>query len=365
MGQFAALKTDGTINQPIQRLLAAMLDKEIVTGVMVPARQAFQQAVMQTLFTDGGHLESIDPFAPVVPTNSAKVVCSLTHRPTGRRVAAVMRSCEIRAFLELVKLHQGSTNRDYLAMAETDEDLALTFLRLTANGGGQQSPGGAEIASACKACTHPVADNVDLRLCVIGADPAQEIYVQSVSDRGQEIFEALGLEATPAPENRDAEVEALIKRRAEFREVHLAAFTEQCQDIEGLARVVAPCINCYNCRVACPVCYCRECVFGTDTMRHDGEQYLKWSQKRGRIRLPADTLFYHLTRMVHMSTLCVGCGQCTSACPNDVPVWEILSTVADRTQARFDYMPGRSLEEEQPLAVFFAEEFDEVTGQVK
>jgi formate dehydrogenase subunit beta len=128
---------------------------------------------------------------------------------------------------------------------------------------------------------------------------------------------------------------------------------------------VAACINCYNCRVACPVCYCRECVFVTDTMRHEGDQYLKWSQKKGRVKLPTDTVFYHLTRMVHMSTLCVGCGQCTSACPNDVPIWELLSSVADRTQARFDYVPGRSLEEGQPLAVFYAEELDEVTGQVK
>ena len=81
--------------------------------------------------------------------------------------------------------------------------------------------------------------------------------------------------------------------------------------------------------------------------------------------MPTDTLFYHLTRMVHMSTLCVGCGQCSSACPNDLPVWEMLSTVADRTQARFDYLPGRSLEEGQPLAVFHAEEYDDVTGQYK
>jgi formate dehydrogenase subunit beta len=81
--------------------------------------------------------------------------------------------------------------------------------------------------------------------------------------------------------------------------------------------------------------------------------------------MPTDTLFYHLTRMVHMSTLCVGCGQCSSACPNDVPVMELIQSVAEKTQARFNYRPGRSLEEPQPLTIFHADEFVEVTGQTK
>jgi hypothetical protein len=38
---------------------------------------------------------------------------------------------------------------------------------------------------------------------------------------------------------------------------------------------------------------------------------------------------------------------------------------ADKTQGRFNYLAGRSLEEEQPMAVFKSDELFEVTGQVK
>lgn len=380
MGQFAALQTNGQINQAIQGLLGQMLEKELVSAVLVPARQPFQRMVMQTLITEPAELAAVDPFAPVVPTSSARVVAGLSKRPTGRRIAVVLRSCELRAFLELVKLHQGSTddlvligldclgryeNRDYRAAVAEDPELATTFLKLSQNGGGQRSPGGADIAAACQGCTHPVAGAVDLRLCVIGADPLEAIHLEWVSERGKALFDALELTGSDGPAGRAAAVEALVQRRGEHRERHLGEFAGRTKDIVGLAEVVAPCINCYNCRVACPVCYCKECVFVTDTMQHDADQYLKQSRKRGRLKLPGDTVFYHLTRMVHMSTLCVGCGQCSSACPNDVPVWEILSTVADRTQARFDYLPGRSLEEGQPLAVFHQVEFDDVTGQYK
>ena len=78
--------------------------------------------------------------------------------------------------------------------------------------------------------------------------------------------------------------------------------------------------------------------------------------------MPTDTLFYHITRLAHMSTACVGCGQCSNACPNDIPVMELFRTVAQGTQQAFDYEAGRSLEEDPPLSVFREDEFAEVVG---
>ena len=78
--------------------------------------------------------------------------------------------------------------------------------------------------------------------------------------------------------------------------------------------------------------------------------------------MPTDTLFYHLTRLAHMSTACVGCGQCSNACPNDIPVMELFRTVAYHTQRAFDYRAGRDPAEKPPLSVFKENEFPEVTG---
>jgi formate dehydrogenase subunit beta len=132
--------------------------------------------------------------------------------------------------------------------------------------------------------------------------------------------------------------------------------------LEKLTAYLANCINCYNCRVACPVCYCKECVFVTDVFNHEPSQYLRWSARKGAIKIPTDTIFYHLTRLAHMSTACVGCGQCSNACPNDIQVMELFRTVADRTQKGFEYEAGRSLEENPPMSEFREDEFDEVVG---
>jgi len=78
--------------------------------------------------------------------------------------------------------------------------------------------------------------------------------------------------------------------------------------------------------------------------------------------MPTDTVFYHITRLAHMSTACIGCGQCSNACPNDIPVMELFRTVAHKTQQAFAYEAGRSLDEPPPLSVFKEDEFKELTA---
>ena len=72
--------------------------------------------------------------------------------------------------------------------------------------------------------------------------------------------------------------------------------------------------------------------------------------------MPVDTLFFHLTRMTHVSASCVGCGCCEEACPNGIPLLKIFQLTGDRVQKLFDYIPGRSLEDELPLAAFREDE---------
>ena len=78
--------------------------------------------------------------------------------------------------------------------------------------------------------------------------------------------------------------------------------------------------------------------------------------------MPTDTVFYHITRMAHMSTACIGCGQCSNACPNDIPVMELFRTVSHHTQQAFEYQPGRSIEDDPPLSVFREDELTDIVG---
>lgn len=375
MSEFSKLTSEnGNLNQTLAGFFKDILEKGVADALLIPAHQPYT-GIMQTLFSDPKQLESIDPFAPIVPVNAAKTLSNLTKTPSGRPLAAVMRSCEIRAFFELVKLKQASMDNllligiDCLGRFENADYRKLqgagistrSFIDIMLNSYEEKLPGGIDCAPACKICEYPVPGNVDINLCVIGAD-TDEVYIEWTSERGQNIRNTLALDLAEPPEGRDAAVKKITDQRIAARDAVFEEIYQTKNTLEKLQEHLSGCVNCYNCRVACPVCYCKECVFVTDNFRHPGDKYMSWADDRGALKMPSETLLYHLTRMTHMSTLCVGCGQCTSACPNDIQLAELFRSVAQNTQKRFDYHPGRSLEEPQPLAVFYDNELAEVTG---
>lgn len=363
------------LNRELSVFFKGMLENDSVDAVLVPMAQA-KKGVRLTLITSAAHAAQVDPFAPIAAVSGAKIASSLTSRPSRRKLAMVLRPCEIRAVIELVKLKQVNLGNvlligmDCLGRYENTD-----FAKFQEQGGtsevflenalaGKTSMPDFDIVGACKICEFPMADNVDMRLCVIGAGSGN-IFIEAVTEKGVEILEKSALKSGETPAGRDEALKKLIAVRTAARDRKFAEFRTETNSFEALGDKLAACVNCYNCRVACPVCYCKECVFVTDTFRHTGDQFMMWADKSGMLKMPNDTLFYHLTRMTHMSLFCVGCGQCTSACPNAIDLLPLFRTTADKTQARFNYQAGRSVEEEQPIAGFESDELVEVTGQVK
>jgi formate dehydrogenase subunit beta len=367
-----------------QDLLAALKDffsqvlqVEDIRAVLVPQQLPMKNTVMPVLITDPERLEGIDPLSPAYPLNTAKIVSKLSRKAMGAKIAVVMRPCEIRAFFELVKLKQGRTdelviisldclgayrNTDYVRVAGDDAGRhSMEFIR-NAMAGKPPAVEGIDLAAACKVCEHPIPQGADIAIGLLGVDIDSQLLIAGQTDKGDELLMRLDFPSAKVSEQRESAVAALVEQRTAerdkmFNETHAAT-----ENLEKLTAYLAGCVNCYNCRVACPVCYCKECVFVTDVFNHEPSQYLQWALRRGAVKMPTDTVFYHLTRLAHMSTACVGCGQCSNACPNDIPVMELFRTVAHQTQQAFGYQAGRSLDEKPPLSEFREDEFKEVVG---
>lgn len=356
---------DGDILASIRGFLKKVLQTDEIAAMLVPQNLPMKQMIMPVLVTEADHLDSADPLAPAFPMNGASLVSKLTRKGAGGRIAAILRPCEIRAFIELVKLNQGKrdhlviigidcmgayTNRDYRSFTEKSGNLSEAEVSQE------------ELSTACRACEHPVPSGADILIALFGIDTEKNIMVQGLTPEGESLLNAVGLPEWEEPAERKPAVEALIKSRKEYRDEMFAETADQINTLEKLTSYLAGCVNCYNCRVACPVCYCKECVFVTDVFKHEPAQYLQWAARKGAVKMPTDTLFYHLTRLAHMSTACVGCGQCSNACPNDIKVMELFRTIAHRTQRAFDYEAGRSADEMPPLSQFREKEFSEVVG---
>jgi formate dehydrogenase subunit beta len=354
-----------------------ILETETIDAILIPRHLPAKAHVMPVLVSDPDQLKGIDPLSPAFTLNAAKVVSRLTRRPTGKKIAAILRPCEIRAFVELVKLKQGSrediliigcdclgayTNRDYFVFTEACGETADAIFVESALSGHTIQASGLDLAPACSVCEHFQPEGADLTVSLFGEDVASHLPVSALTPAGEDILNRLRLDAAQISMAREAKLEKMLQDRLAARDRMFAATADAVNRLDKFSAYLAGCMNCYNCRVACPVCYCRECVFVTDVFEHDAGQYLGWARRKGALKLPTDTTFYHLTRLAHMSTTCVGCGQCSNACPNDIPVMELFRTLAAQTQAAFDYQPGMCLEEKPPLTEFKEEEFQDVVG---
>ena len=361
----------------LRRFFENILKTEDIKAILVPQHLPMKNMVMPTLVTDPNQLNGVDPLAPAFPINAARIVSRLTRKPMGGKFAAVLRPCEIRAFVELVKLKQANVedvilisvdclgafrNKDYLRWIDQDGTESTRRFYQNALNGKNLQPDGFDLASACSACEFPVAEKADILIGLLGVEVKDHLIIQSQSESGDRILRQLGLPEIDPPSARPGVISSLIQQRTRFRDEMFARTHAATDSLEKMSTYFATCVNCYNCRVACPVCYCKECVFVTDVFNHDPSQYLRWASRKGIIKMPTDTLFYHITRLAHMSTACVGCGQCSNACPNDIPVMELFRFVAHGTQQAFEYEAGKSLEQEPPLSIFREDEFPEVVG---
>ena len=181
--------------------------------------------------------------------------------------------------------------------------------------------------SACQACNHPIPDGADIAVELFGSEPTNGLTARALTKTGEGVLTHLDLPPAEAePPQRKSVIAAILEQRKQYREQMFTTVAKATGSIQGLSTYLADCVNCYNCRAACPVCYCTTCVFTTDTFRHEPFQYLQWARRKGGVKMPTDTLFFHLTRMAHISTACVGCGQCTNACPNDIPLSDLFTT---------------------------------------
>ncbi|MGD8397238.1 MAG: 4Fe-4S dicluster domain-containing protein [Anaerolineae bacterium] len=366
------IEVQGSTTETIQALLRQMLAAGAVDAWLVPVRVP-GGSVAPMLVKDPAALAHADPLAPVLPINAARAASQLTMTGHHETLGVVLRACEIRALVELVKFQQAGLD-DVLVVgvdclgtypvtaygAVADKSALVEGARARAARAEIEPADGMAFREACTMCEAPLpeGEHVALTVGLVGVEP-DRLYLQARAD----VAAALELEAGSAPASRQDAVQQLVTARTQARDEALAAFRARVggtADMQGLLGEFAACIRCHNCMINCPICYCRECIFRTPTFEHESQLFYQWADRKGTVRMLPDTLLFHLTRMNHMATSCVGCGICSDVCPVDIAVATAFRAVAERAQAIFDYHPGRSLDEAAPVQEFREDELTQM-----
>ncbi len=367
---YRAGNDDGTEEKSLQvrlreEIILPLLDREQADGVLLP-RQTSGGGITFSLFKSDD-LDSLSLLSPVQPVNAASLVSDLTFKEPSDRVAALLRPCEIRALVELEKLQQVDLDHlfiigiDCLGTCESDEYKELLREENEALDDQYQTEmrrGSIEsipLRDACRFCGEPEPLHADVKVALVGSEEG-ELLLEAGSEEGEDFLSGLNLEEASLPDRREELLEEIRDRRKEQWQEEADEFRDRIDDINGLIEVLDLCRGCYNCRSACPICYCRECVFTTITFEHEGRKYIEWAERKGSIKMPTDTLLFHLTRLNHMGLSCVACGQCESACPVGISLLKIFKLIGEEAQGFFSYLPGESVDEPLPLTTYEEEE---------
>jgi formate dehydrogenase subunit beta len=365
---------DGDFNAALTGALGAILDAGVVDALLVPQESAHGTSINQTLVKSRAGLKRARPVNFVMPVNSAKILVLLSETEPREKVAAVLRPCELRAAVELVKLNQ--INRDSMLLIGLD--CPGTFKMKVYDKKAQEIiKAGRDptmdiaqqcqtmLRDACWACEHfwPIEGTADLVVAHLGSDMTRELYIEAQTDRGHKALGALekaGYAKASIPDARKAEISRRSAQNAEFRGKWAQDAKKRLGTMDGILSALSNCIRCYNCRDACPICYCKECIFDAEFMKPSPDGMLRKAGRKGILKMPQDTLLFHITRLNHMVSSCVRCGMCEEACPNDIPVAQLFCSEAGEVQRIFDYVAGQDPKAPLPLATFKEKELEEI-----
>ena len=383
MAKQAVLKVSGgQTEKAILDFLKLLLEKGVVEAILVPKGLPSGDGIVQSLIRDPERLTGACILSPTLPVQSARVASSLTAKNLGKKVAAVLKACEVRAVVELTKFLQVKLDNlcligidcpgtfevpDYAKMAQEGkggEGLTRKLLQGMEKGD-VLSPQGYAFRTACQMCEYPVP-KADIAFKLFGYKADQEVGVEIGERIERELSEKGILSWTEEKElsGRSDAVNRVIGERIKKRDAAFKEFKGMVKDLQSFLDRFSTCVRCHNCMAACPICYCKECVFKTAVFEHEGDQFIRWADRKGGIRMPTDTLIFHLIRMSHMVTSCIGCGLCDSACPSRLPVASLFRSVGDKIQKMFQYVPGRDVQQVPPVATFKEDELKIESGSI-
>ena len=129
-----------------------------------------------------------------------------------------------------------------------------------------------------------------------------------------------------------------VDRYADVREIEALSPPEKAAYFDKL---LEPCIRCYACRNACPLCYCPTCF--TDESR---------PQWVGKGQDPTDVSTFHFLRAYHCAGRCTDCGACERSCPVGINMRVFTKKLEKDCLELFDWEAGLDPDVRPPLDTY-------------
>jgi formate dehydrogenase subunit beta len=314
----------------VQSILWRLMENDIAQGLLVPLQAHPHEAPAPTLIKTRERLDKANPLAPVMTLNSAKIVGLLMAQESGKRLAAVLRPCEVRTLIELAA--QGQISLDNLVTISVDclgsHDQGDYQQRVTLWGDdrptreslrwsrrGQIAP--YRFRPACQMCDQPFFDQADITIGLFGHNVKEQILVFIRADLAEQIaLNKNGLIRPATAEDlasRRKTIAGLLAQRRQTRQRLLGEIQEKTSELSNLLALFNSCTLCGECQEACPLSEFDMTAYEENTTGYVAARVLDLARR---------------------AESCVGCGMCEAACHMGLPLMLVTQMLAEKAQVR-------------------------------
>lgn len=335
------LQTHGDPLGTVQRLMQNIWQQANLKGLLAPINNHNEQLPTPKLLPEKRLVQEVNPFKPLMAVNAARMVPEVLQQHPQEPLGALLRPCELRALIEMVKHDGFSLDRlltisvDCLSTVPVDEyrwrasrkqkaaglaDEALQFAR-------QGGIAAYRYRSACQICASQQAHGAQINIHVLGLPVRQQILVHGGPDCPLDLATLTdGPAEAELVQQHEHLVAQLRERHQRTRERLWRSLSDQMpRDIQAVIDLLESCDACQQCLAVCPIC-------AVDYPRRSGTP--------ARFQ-PEDVMRWLVS--------CAECGMCDQACPRHLSLSAIFGFIRRQLADEYGYLAGRSLEDPLPV----------------
>jgi len=310
-----------TKNDPlgtVRRILHIYWEKSNLESILLPLN-GNADTTGPTIINAPEQIQMFNPFTPVMPINAAEIVPELVS--SGKRVAAVLRPCEIRTLKGMIERKRLTTKNlltisvDCLGTLPIDEfewrakrkgspkGLAQEALQFARQGGIVPY----RYRAACQICESPGAMYADMNIGVLGLPVRKYLMIEIRNKELETLFvDEEFLEEPTLISQRQCVISRLAERGKETRQrIFNGLVGVLPADIDSLVEPLQGCDGCRICLDNCPICtrdYPHQDAIG----EYKREEVIEWLVS------------------------CSECGICEQSCPKHLPLTIIFAHIRDQ-----------------------------------